>query len=465
MSESDARLHGPAAVLRWLCRRRVWAPAALVDEVQRRTAPAMQLLFLMYGLALPANWMWQLARRPIPHGWELVLAMDLLSAGAALAGFVLIRMGRMRHAVRLFIVTLLGNALVTWHKLGAHALLIDQTALLLLLVVAGLVLGRRALWLTLLGVFGVFAAGMHTDYHGTHDPRWVTNAMRNGPSLLLAYLIITFILDRTTGALRSSLARERRQREALQDEMARREQLQEQLLHAQRLEISGRLASGIAHDFNNVLAVIHGFCEERERDAANGHEREQALVEALDGISLAARRGQHISRSLLRFSRQDLSQREVFCVDEALAQLQPMLRQLLGRHCQLRLGDIHSGAHACMDRNQFDLALLNLAANARDAQRGQGWVEISVHLRNAYVRITVADGGPGMDGLTRQRMFEPFFSTKPPDQGTGLGLAVVHDVIHSSGGHIDVDSAPGHGTRITLALPAVPPHAGRATDA
>lgn len=423
----------------------------------------MQLLFLMYGLALPANWMWQLARRSIPHGWELVLAMDLLSAGAALTGFVLIRVGYMRHAVQLFIAALLGNALVTWHKLGAHALLIDQTALLLLLVVAGLVLGRRALWLTLLGVTAVFATGMHTDYQGVHDPHWVANAMRNGPSLLLAYLIITFVLDRTTDALRSSLTRERRHRQALQDEMARREQLQEQLLHAQRLEISGRLASGIAHDFNNVLAVIQGFCE--ERDVASGHEREQALVQALDGISLAAQRGQHISRSLLRFSRQDLSQREAFCVDEAQRQLQPMLRQLLGRHCQLRLGDVRSGAHACMDRNQFDLALLNLAANARDAQRGQGWVEISVHLRNAHVRITVADGGPGMDGLTRQQMFEPFFSTKPPDQGTGLGLAVVHDVIHSSGGHIDVDSAPGHGTRITLALPAVPPHAGRATDA
>ncbi len=418
----------------------------------------MQLLFLLYGLALPANWLWQLTDRPIPRGWTVVLATDLLSAGTALAGFVLIGMGHMRLAVRLFIIALLGNALVTWYKLGAHAMLIDQTALLLLLVVAGLVLGRRALWLTLLGVVCVFALGMHTDYHGRHDPRWVANAMRNGPSLLLAYLIITFILDRTTNALRASLGRERRHRQALQQEMARREQLQEQLLHAQRLEISGRLASGIAHDFNNVLAVIHGFCEERERDAVSHHEREQILVQALDGISLAVRRGQHISRSLLRFSRQDLSHRETFDVDAALRQLQPMLRQLLGRRCQLRPEVFDTGAHACMDRNQFDLVLLNLAANARDAQHGHGWVHVSATRQQGQVCITVADGGPGLDDLTRRRMFEPFFSTKPADQGTGLGLAVVHDVVHSSDGRIDVDSVPGQGTRMTVVLPeAAPP--------
>lgn len=431
----------------------VLTPSALTDDVERRTAPAMQALLLLYGVALPANWAWQLADRSVPPGWGVVLAMDLLSAATALVGFVLIRLGRMRRAVRLFIAALLGSAYVTWHTLGAHALLIDQTPLLLLLVVAGLVLGRRALWLTLLGILGVFATGMHTDYHAGNDAQWTANAMRNGPSLLLAYLIVTFILDRTAGALRGSLARERRRGQQLQAEMRRRELLQDQLLHAQRLDISGRLTTGVAHDFNNVLAVIQGFCDERERDAESTQAREAALVDALDGIALAARRGQHISGTLLRFGRQHSSQCETFTVQRALDEVEPMLRQLLGHRCLLRKGNVDAQLQLHMDRNQFDLVLLNLAANARDAQDGVGWISLSASRCQQAVHLQVCDGGHGMDAATRLRMFDPFFSTKPAGQGTGLGLAVVHDVVQASGGRIEVHSAPGQGTCISLRLP------------
>jgi len=454
MSEPHASPSPPPAACRRQRWRQLWSPPALTDEVERHTAPAMQLLLLLYGLALPANWLWQLHERPIPPGWGLVLATDLVAAAVALAGVVLIRSGGLRRAAQLFIAAVLCSACVTWHTLGAHALLIDQTSLLLLLVIAGLVLGRRALWLTLAGILGVFAVGMHTDYHSGHAPQWIANAMRNGPSLLLAYLIIAFILDRTASALRQSLARERRHGQALRTEMARREQLQDQLLHAQRLEISGRLTSGVAHDFNNVLAIIQGFCDERDREAKSPRERERLLLDALDGIALAARRGRYISRSLLRFCRQDMPRGETFALARALAELQPMLRQLLNDGCRLCIAEAPASARLHMDRNQFDLVLLNLAANARDALQGRGTVRLSATHDGCWVRVRVDDDGPGMDPDTRQRMFEPFFSTKPREQGTGLGLAVTRDVVESSGGHIDVRSAPGNGTCVTLVLPA-----------
>lgn len=428
----------------------------LNDDVDRRMASAIQLLLLFYGLALPLNWLWQLGGRSVPRGWTLVLATDLLTAAAALIGVALVRWGHLRHAVCLFIVALLGSSCVTWHKLGAHALLIDQTPLLLLLAMAALVLGRRALWLTWFGILGVFGVGMHTDYHAGHGGQWTANAMHNGPSLLLAWLIIAFILDRTASALRDGLVRERRHGAALRDEMRQRAKLQEHLLHAQKLEIAGRLTSGIAHDFNNVLAVIRGFCDERDRATGGPLQREATLVEALQGIDVAARRGDHICRALLRFSRQDSVDAERFCVRTALVELLPMLRQLFVNRSQLKLGEVDGAAYLFMDRNEFDLVVLNLVANARDALRAhsRGGVRIDVMHSAGSVHLVVTDDGHGMDALTRQRMFEPFFSTKPRELGTGLGLAVVNDVVHANGGRIEVHSTHGAGTRIGLLLPA-----------
>lgn len=419
-------------------------------------APAIQLLLCFYGLGLPLNWLWQLADRPVPHGWTLVLATDLLTATAALAGVALIRCGNLRRAVRLFIIAVLASSVITWHKLGAHTLLIDQTPLLLLLVMAALVLGRSALWLTWSGILGVFAVGMHTDYHSGQGGHWTANAMRNGPSLLLAWLIIAFILDRTASALRDSLVRERRHGAALRREMDQREKLQEHLLHAQKLDIAGRLTSGIAHDFNNILAVIRGFCDERDRLGDSPQQREAALADALEGIDVAARRGDHVCRALLRFSRQDSVETERFCVRAALVELQPMLRQLFVNRSQLKIGEVADTAWLLMDRNQFDLVMLNLVANARDAVGSQagGSVRIEVLQRAGSVHLNITDDGHGMDALTRQRMFDPFFSTKPRDQGTGLGLAVVSDVVHANGGRIEVHSSCHVGTRISLRLPA-----------
>lgn len=439
-----------AAVRRWL---RGWMPDALADEVERRMAPALQLLFLFYGLALPGNWAWQLADRPLPAGWGVVLGTDLLTAVTALLGVLQIRRGHLRRATQAFIGALLLAALSTWHLLGASAMLIDQTALLLVLVVAGLVLGRGALWTTYATILVVIAAGLHTDYHAGRDAQWTANALRNGPSLGLAYLIIAFMLDNTATALRKSLHQARDRSAALDQQMQIRERLQQQLLHAQKLDGVGRLTSGVAHDFNNVLAVVSGFCEERHRFEPDADRREAALLDALDGIALAARRGEHISRALLRFSRQDLPLHECFAVDQALDELRPLLHQMFGRRIRLQIAPVPAGAALCMDRSQFDLALLNLAANARDAIAGTGHVAITVDVQADRVQVSMADDGSGMDAATCARIFEPFFSTKPRDHGTGLGLPVVRDVLEAAGGTITVESTVGRGTRILLELP------------
>ena len=221
-------------------------------------APAVQLLLLFYGVALPGNWVWQLLGRTLPAGWSLVVGTDLFAAVIALGGALQVRRGHLRGAVQVFIGALLLSALATWSTLGASAMLIDQTPLLLVLVMAGLVLGRRALWGTYACITVVVAVGLHADYHAGHDAQWTAHVLRNGPSLLLAYLVIAFILDNTASALRQSLRQAHDQGVALDQELQIRERLQQQLLHARKLDIVGRLTTGVAHDFNNVLAVVSG---------------------------------------------------------------------------------------------------------------------------------------------------------------------------------------------------------------
>lgn len=381
-----------------------------------------------------------------------MVGTDLFAAVIALGGALQVRRGHLRGAVQAFIGALLLSALATWSTLGASAMLIDQTPLLLVLVMAGLVLGRRALWGTYACITVVVAVGLHADYHAGHDAQWTAHALRNGPSLLLAYLVIAFILDNTASALRQSLRQAHDQGVALDQELQIRERLQQQLLHARKLDIVGRLTTGVAHDFNNVLAVVSGFCEERHRVDADACRREAALRGALDGIALAARRGEHISRSLLRFSRQDLPLHERFRIDEALAELQPMLRQLLGPRISLQVGRVPPRAWLCMDRSQFDLTLLNLAVNARDAIAGQGCVAIEVAVQASRLQLRITDDGAGMDAATCARIFEPFFSTKPRDRGTGLGLSVVREVLEAAGGSIAVESRVDRGTRFLLDL-------------
>ncbi|WP_149195450.1 sensor histidine kinase [Luteimonas suaedae] len=433
--------------------------APVSDAVDRRNAPVMQLLLLLYGVALPVNWAWHLASRPIPEGWTIVLVLDLITAALALCSVVLIRRGSFRLAIKLFVGALLASLTLAYHRLGAQAQLIDQVSVILTLVISGLVLGRRALWTVFGLLLVVFAIGFIADINNTEQTaQWIRNSLRNAPSLVLSYLLITILLDRTLTALRESLAESNARRQELQLEMVERERTQAQLVHAQKMEASGRLASGVAHDFNHILDVILGFSAQRHRlpEDVGLAGQNAALADSLEGVEIAARRGTAITRKLLSFSRKDAPRPEVFDVGHALRELQPMLRQLFPPDVRFALEGDADPAPVRMDRSGFDLMILNIAANARDAMPAQGRFRIRI-ARTAGDRITIAlsDNGEGMHAAVMARIFEPFFSTKSAAEGTGLGLAVIRDLVQAAGGSISVDSAPGAGTTFTIALPQV----------
>jgi signal transduction histidine kinase len=449
----------PAPVRAWLApwhRLRRWLQDVPVDHpVDRRNAPMLQVLLVFFGTALPLNWAWHLSDRPIPEGWGIVVALDMVTAVVALACAVLIRRGVFRPATRLFVGALLVTQAVVYHKLGTYAQL-DQTALVLILVVSGLVLGRRTLWTTYGLIQVIFVIGWITDSRNpAATARWLHEVLKNAPSLLLSTGIIAYVIDRTAEALRGSLEESDARGRALEAEIARRERAQSQLIHAQKLEATGRLASGIAHDFDNVLDLVLGFARQRHaHDDAGNAERAAALEEALAGVEAAAGRGVVLTRKLLGFCRNDMLRIETFDAGQALLELQPMLRQLFPPSVRLHI-HAEGAAPVRLDRGEFELMVLNVATNARDAMPDGGVFTVGLaRLPGGAVAITLADTGHGMDARTMQRIFEPFFTTKDAGVGTGLGLAVIRDLVLIAGGDITADSTPGGGTTFTIRLPA-----------
>jgi signal transduction histidine kinase len=201
--------------------------------------------------------------------------------------------------------------------------------------------------------------------------------------------------------------------------------------------------------------VILGFSSRRERLADSGT---PALLDALEGVELAARRASAISRKLLTFSRNDVPTPETFDAALTLHELSPMLRQLFGRDVRLRMED--AAAHVLrvrMDRGQFELMVLNIAANARDAMAGEGVFAITMDsdASERFAVIQLTDSGSGMCDEVRERIFEPFYTTKPPGEGTGLGLSVVRDLVEEANGEIEAVSAPACGTTFVIRLPLV----------
>lgn len=434
---------------------KTWLRAApIADDVDRRNAPIMQLLLVLYGLGLPAAWAWHLSSRPIPPGWGVVMVLDMSTSLLALGCCWMVRKGRFRPAMMIFLGSLMASLALAHYKLGTQSQLIDQSSMILTLVIGGLVLGRRALWTVYAMLLVVFAIGFTVDAtNPARSAQWVRNALKNAPTLAGSYFIITLVLDRTITALRESLEQSLTRGRELQLEMQRRERAQSQLIHAQKMEASGRLASGVAHDFSNVLGVIQGFAAQRHHAVGNDRERVLAMDDALEGIDEAAARGLALTRKLLGFARNDVLHIEPFDAGHALIGLRPMLRQLFGAGVQLELCDAGDPLPVRLDRNEFELMVLNIAANARDAMPAGGVFRVGATQAGDGVAITLADNGHGMDAHTRQRIFEPFFSTKSAAAGTGLGLAVVHDLVHAVGGDIDVDSEPGRGTVFTIRLP------------
>jgi PAS domain S-box-containing protein len=242
-------------------------------------------------------------------------------------------------------------------------------------------------------------------------------------------------------------------------DVTERNQFEEQLRRNQRLDALGRLAAGIAHDFNNVLTVVMASAQIAERHLP-GEARARAYM---GDVRHAAQRGAELTRQLLAFARQQALAPRAIDIVESLHRLAGMLQRVLGDEIEVVTAVPVELPTVRFDPGQLELALINLALNARDAMPGGGKIVLRAEVttevpaemvgRERCVLITVEDTGVGMDATTRARVFEPFFTTKAAGQGTGLGLSTVYGVVAQSGGHVAIDSAPGTGTRIHLWVP------------
>ncbi|MDX9721856.1 MAG: PAS domain-containing protein [Myxococcota bacterium] len=245
-----------------------------------------------------------------------------------------------------------------------------------------------------------------------------------------------------------------------------RQKLLHQLLASQKLESIGRLAGGVAHDFNNLLSVVLGYTGFILEEVGEDDPIRDDLLE----IKQAGERAATLTRQLLAFSRKQILSPEALDLNQVMTGLQSMLKRILGEDIQVQVKLQPQLPKVMADPAQIEQVVLNLAVNARDAMPDGGRLSIDtqrVHLDEDsaqswgdlkpghFVRITIADTGVGMDEETRAQIFEPFFSTKGRERGSGLGLSIVHGVVAQSGGTIVVDSQPGVGTAFHIFLPQV----------
>jgi signal transduction histidine kinase len=244
-------------------------------------------------------------------------------------------------------------------------------------------------------------------------------------------------------------------------------QVEERLRQSQKMEAIGQLAGGVAHDFNNILSIIQGNAELALMKAEGAdNERDEILGAVIDATERAA----SLTRQLLLFSREQAMEVRDIDLNEVVNSLTRMLERILDRRVELRL-DLHPDpVKTSADPGMLDQVLMNLVLNARDAMPGGGQLVVGTSLRwvteaeaeanpdaapGPYVALTVADTGEGIPSEILPRIFEPFYSSKEPGKGTGLGLASVFGIVKRHAGWITVESEVGKGARFEVILPAL----------
>ena len=258
-------------------------------------------------------------------------------------------------------------------------------------------------------------------------------------------------------------------------DMTERIKLEQQLRQSQKMDAIGQLTGGGAHDFNNILTVITGTIE----ILAEGVDDDPALKEITALIDEAAQRGAQLTQQLLAFARRQPLQPKQVNPNQLLEDTTKLLQQLLGKHIEIAIILKPQAWPAIVDPSQLSTALINLAVNARDAMPEGGKLTLetdNVVLDESYaqahsevqpgdhVMIAVSDTGAGIPDAIKEKIFEPFFSTKEMGKGTGLGLSMVYGFVKQSGGHIKLYSEQGHGTTIKLYLPRADEKADAAAE-
>ena len=241
-------------------------------------------------------------------------------------------------------------------------------------------------------------------------------------------------------------------------------QTEEALRQAQKLEALGQMTGGIAHDFNNLLTVIIGATHLLQRAVA----KDAQALQRIDMVTVAAERGARLIQQLLAFARQQPLEPEIVNLGHLMTEVLPMVRRAVGEKVSVEY--VTSGGlwNTTIDATQFQTAVLNLAINGRDAMPDGG--KLTIEVANAalddayaashpevepgqYVMFAITDTGKGMDAATSMRALDPFFTTKPVGEGTGLGLPQVYGFVKQTGGHLKIYSEVDEGTTIKLYLP------------
>jgi len=427
-----------------------------------RTSIATALALIMIALALPL-------RRRRPLAADLAAGLALVIASTAVLGYLygvsdlyalpIFNSMALHSAIALMLLAL--AALTVEPRLGWASMVGSddiggaptrrQLAFVLLPVGAGLVLART----TLAGKLGP-AIAMALLVIVTIVP-WILLVLRDGQ--------VMNALDRAQREKardRDDMAREMTkqlaaQARALADESAERAKAEEAVNRTQRLELVGRLTGSIAHDFNNLLMAVHGNLEMLRGKLPPGDERLQRYV---DNAISGADKGTKITAQLLAFSRSQRMDIRPAEIDPAVVGAKLLIGTSLGPHINLTLDLRAEGLWAMTDPQQLELAILNLAMNARDAMPDGGHITIESRAggelldgatrETPCVMIRVVDDGFGMAPEVLERAVEPFFTTKAAGQGTGLGLAQVDGFVRQCGGELRLASVPGTGTSVEM---------------
>lgn len=328
---------------------------------------------------------------------------------------------------------------------------------LVIMLIAAYAVGRRALWVFMVAMEVVVLGSAAAEWLGSDPPMSVP------PEFIVAFFrqlfqiaLVAVLVDRTVVVLSTALERsdqQRRQAEQLSTRLAEQMEvtveLQRQVTRSAQTEAAASLATAVSHDLGNLLNVITGYVE---RAWGHAQETEGVLADSLNGIEAATDRAVHLNQRITSLAKATPRHATTIDLTTVLPEIVPLLEMSLGQAIELRV-QIEPGDHrVSFDEPCLALILLNLATNARDAMGGRGTVELGCHGAGDGAVVSFSDSGAGISPDRRQLVFEPFWTTKSPQKGTGLGLFSARQMAESLGGKLLLRESSEHGTRFELHL-------------